>query len=135
MALDAFLGKKYKLESSENFDEYLKAIGVNIMLRKVANTASPVVELTKSGDQYTISSVTTFRTIVVSFKDGVEFETDTVDGRKVKSTITVDGTTLHEVQKDASGKEHTIDRLFSENEIKMVLKYDDIVCIRIYKSQ
>lgn len=27
MALDAFVGKKYKLESSENFDEYMKAVG------------------------------------------------------------------------------------------------------------
>lgn len=89
------------------------------MVRKVANTLSPIVELTKSGDGYSLSSTTSFKTTVFSFKDGVEFEQDTPDGRKVKSVVKIDGTTLHEVQKDANDKESTIERIFSENEIKM----------------
>lgn len=32
MALDSVLGKKYKLEKSEKFDEYMKALGIVIII-------------------------------------------------------------------------------------------------------
>lgn len=91
------------------------------MTRKMGNAVSPVVDLTKSGDEYTLTSVSTFKNVVLKFKPGVEFDQETPDGRKVKSTITIDGATLHEVQKDPNnGKETTIDRTFSNDEVKMV---------------
>lgn len=87
----------------------------------MGNAVSPVVDLTKSGDEYTLTSVSTFKNVVLKFKPGVEFDQETPDGRKVKSTITIDGATLHEVQKDPNnGKETTIDRTFSNDEVKMV---------------
>lgn len=90
------------------------------MTRKLGNAASPVVDLAKEGDEYTLSSCSTFKNVVLKFKPGVEFEQDTPDGRKVQATITVDGNTLHEVQKGADGKTTTIDRTFTDDEVKMV---------------
>ncbi|XP_044261059.1 fatty acid-binding protein, adipocyte isoform X2 [Tribolium madens] len=134
--VDAHLGKKYKLASSENFDEFMKALGVGLVTRKVGNAVSPVVELTKNDDEYTLSSSSTFKNVVLKFKPGVEFDQDTPDGRKVKATITVDGNTLHEVQKDPnSGKETVIDRTFTDDEVKMVMSVDNITATRIYKIQ
>lgn len=90
------------------------------MTRKVGGAVSPVVTLQKEGDEYVLTSDSTFKHVVTKFKPGVEFDQDTPDGRKVKSTITIDGNTLHEVQKGADGKETIIDRTFTDDEIKMV---------------
>nr|CAI5860833.1 unnamed protein product [Callosobruchus analis] len=120
MALSEFLGKKYKLASSDKFDEYMKALGVGLVTRKMGNAVSPVVELKKEGDEYVLSSTSTFKNVVLKFKPGVEFDQETPDGRKVKATITVDGNTLKETQKNADGTTTTIDRTFTNDEVKMV---------------
>ncbi|XP_064214246.1 cellular FABP-like protein isoform X1 [Tribolium castaneum] len=110
--------------------------GVGLVTRKMGNAVSPVVELTKNDDEYTLSSSSTFKNVVLKFKPGVEFDQETPDGRKVKATITVDGNTLHEVQKDpSSGKETVIDRTFTDDEVKMVMSVDNITATRIYKIQ
>ncbi|KAH0812685.1 hypothetical protein MTP99_003996 [Tenebrio molitor] len=136
MALSGSLGKKYKLDKSEKFDEYMKALGVGLVTRKMGNAVSPVAELNKDGDEYTLTSTSTFKNVVLKFKPGVEFDQETPDGRKVKSVITVEGNTLHEVQKDPNGgKETVIDRTFTDDEIKMVMTVDDITATRVYKLQ
>lgn len=141
MGIDSFLGKKYKLQTSENFDEFMKALGVGLITRKMGNTVSPVVELVKSeggGEEMVLTSSSTFKNVVTKFTPGIEFENDTPDGRKVHSTFTIDSQQdglLSEKQRTAEGKITTIDRYFTDDEIKMVCKVDDIVCTRIYKLQ
>ncbi|XP_022907160.1 myelin P2 protein isoform X2 [Onthophagus taurus] len=133
--MNRFLGLKYKLESSDNFDNYMKAMGVGLMTRKVGATVSPVVELKKEGDTYVLTSTSTFKNMTTKFQPGVEFDDETADGRKVKSIITIAGDTITEVQTDQNGKVSTIERTFSDQEIKMVLKVDDVICTRVYKLQ
>ncbi|XP_046979487.1 fatty acid-binding protein, muscle-like isoform X1 [Schistocerca americana] len=130
--LDAILGKRYKLSSSENFDAVMKQLGVGMVTRKMGNAVSPVIELTKDGDTYTLKSSSTFKNTVITFKLGEEFEEETPDGRKVKSTITQDGNKLHHIQKGE--KTTTIVREFSAEEVKMTITVDDLVCTRIYKA-
>ncbi|CAH0549572.1 unnamed protein product [Brassicogethes aeneus] len=132
--LDEYLGKKYELHDSQNFDEFMKALGVGFLTRKLGAAASPVVDLTKEGDEYTLTSVSTFKNVILKFKPGVEFDQETPDGRNVKATITVDGATLHEVQKDSAGKTTIIDRTWSPEEVKMVMSIDNITATRIYKA-
>lgn len=126
------LNKKYKLASSENFDEVMKALGVGLVVRKMGNAVSPVIELTQNGDEYTLTSQSTFKNTSITFKLGEEFEEETPDGRTVKTVITQDGNKLVQVQKGQ--KETTIIREFNEDEVKMTLTVDDIVCTRIYKA-
>ncbi|KAL6039672.1 hypothetical protein STEG23_012402 [Scotinomys teguina] len=80
----------WKMRSSENFDELLKALGVNAMLRKVAVAAAskPHVEIRQDGDQFYIKTSTTVRTTEINFKVGEGFEEETVDGRKCRSLPT-----------------------------------------------
>ncbi|KAK6476674.1 cellular retinoic acid-binding protein 1 [Huso huso] len=80
----------WKMKSSENFDELLKALGVNAMLRKVAGAAAskPHVEIRQNGEQFYIKTSTTVRTTEINFQIGVEFEEETVDGRKCRSLAT-----------------------------------------------
>lgn len=42
----AFVGN-YKLTKSENFDEFLKEMGVGMIKRKLANSTSPELEITQ----------------------------------------------------------------------------------------
>ncbi|KPP76474.1 cellular retinoic acid-binding protein 1-like [Scleropages formosus] len=76
----------WKMKSSENFDELLKALSVNAMLRKVAGAAAskPHVEIRQDGEQFYIKTSTTVRTTEINFRIGEEFDEETVDGRKCK---------------------------------------------------
>jgi hypothetical protein len=49
-------------------------MGVGFVLRKTAASLKPTVTITNEGDNWKISTVTTFRSLEVSFVDGVEFE-------------------------------------------------------------
>ncbi|NP_001155787.1 MPA13 allergen-like [Acyrthosiphon pisum] len=132
--MEAFLNKKYKLSSSEKFDEYMKALGVGMMTRKLGNTVSPVVELTKSDDgKLVLSSNSTFKNSSIAFKLNEEFDEETPDGRKVKSLIVQDGNKLVHTQKCDKHNDTTIVREFEPEQLKMVLTVDDITCTRIYK--
>lgn len=58
-------------------------LGVGLVTRKIVGLLSPVVELKKEGDQYTLLSISTFRSMPLTFKVGEEFEETKPDGRKV----------------------------------------------------
>ncbi|NWU84422.1 RABP2 protein, partial [Onychorhynchus coronatus] len=76
----------WKMRSSENFEELLKALGVNMMLRKiaVAAAAKPAVEIRQDGESFYIRTSTPVRTTEIRFRVGEEFEEQTVDGRPCK---------------------------------------------------
>ncbi|KAI8121845.1 probable fatty acid-binding protein [Lucilia cuprina] len=125
-------GKKYKLDKSENFDEYMKELGVGMVLRKMGNSVSPTVELKKEGDVYTFTTSSTFKTSTISFKLGEEFDEETLDGRKVKSVCTMDGNKL--VQEQKGDKPSTIVREFTDSELITTLTIGDVKSVRVYKA-
>ncbi|XP_031839722.1 fatty acid binding protein isoform X2 [Nomia melanderi] len=131
--LSGFYGKRYKLESSENFDEFMRTLGVGLMTRKVGSSVSPVVELTEDSGLYTLKTTSPFKNSEIKFKLGEEFEEETPDGRKVKSVCTMEGNKLVQIQKGE--KQTTIEREFTPTEMKAIMKVDDIVCTRVYKVQ
>ncbi|KAJ2940218.1 hypothetical protein O0L34_g11785 [Tuta absoluta] len=133
--MDAVIGKKYKMISSENFDEFMKAIGVGLITRKAANAVTPTVELKKDGDTYNLVTSSTFKTTEMKFKPGEEFDEDRADGAKVKSVCTFEGTKLKQVQKAADGTEVVYEREFSPEEMKAVMTAKDVTCTRVYKAQ
>lgn len=123
---------KWKLTSSENFDEYMKVLGVGLVTRKMANTATPVQEITESGDHYTIKTSTSFKTTEIAFDLGKEFEETTADGRKVKTIVTKDGNKL--IQSQKGDKDSVLTREFNGDEMKMTLVADSVTCTRVYKK-
>ncbi|XP_026804308.1 fatty acid-binding protein, muscle-like [Rhopalosiphum maidis] len=128
------LNKKYKLDSSENFDDYMKALGVGMVKRTLGNTATPVVELTKNNDgKFVLSSNSTMKNSSIVFNLDEEFDEETIDGRKVKSIISQDGNKLIHVQKYDKHNDTTIVREFEPDQLKMILTIDGITCTRIYK--
>lgn len=88
------------------------------MLRQVGNSVYPTVELTKDGDEYTFSTSSTFKNTVIKFKEGEEFDEETLDGRKIKSVITFDGNKMVHDQKGEKG--HIIYREFTDADLTAV---------------
>ncbi|BFF88991.1 probable fatty acid-binding protein [Drosophila madeirensis] len=128
----SFVGKKFKLEKSENFDEYMKELGVGLVLRKMGNSISPTVEVTIEGDTYTLTTTSTFKTSSISFKLGEEFDEETLDGRQVKSIITLDGNKL--IQEQKGDKPSTIVREFTDGDLTTTLTIGAVKSVRIYKA-
>merc|ERR1712243_143971 len=112
----------------------MSALNVGFALRKMAATASPTTELTVDGDNLSIKTQTTFKTTVINFKLGEEFEEETADGRKVKSTITKEGNNKLIHKQVGDKKNTTLVREFTNDKMTMTLTVDDIVCTRIYKK-
>ncbi|XP_052326582.1 cellular retinoic acid-binding protein 2b [Oncorhynchus keta] len=85
----------WKMKTSENFEELLKALGVNVFIRKIAVAAAsrPAVEITQQGESLSIQTSTSVRTTHVSFTVGQSFNETTVDGRLC--TVILHFHTLH----------------------------------------
>ena len=82
-AMAEFTGK-WKHEKSDNLDNYLKELGANFFLRKLASASSPTINITRDGDSFEFKTVTGLRTLVNKFTLGQEFEEERFDGSKVK---------------------------------------------------
>lgn len=106
-------------------------LGVGLVLRKMGNSVSPTVYLEKNGDEFSFHTVSTFKSTVIKFKLGQEFEEETLDGRKVKSVCTLDGSTLKQTQN--TEKTSTLVREFGETECVVTCVYGDVTCKRWYK--
>ncbi|KAI4459171.1 fatty acid binding protein [Holotrichia oblita] len=126
--IESFLDKKYKLVASENFNEVMKVLGVGVDARRQGLEVCPEICLSKDGDYYVLLST-------CSFLPGVEFDYITPDDRKVRSTITITGNVLTEVQVDENGKVTTIERIFTDSDVTVVCKVDDVDCTRVYRIQ
>ncbi|KAK6640676.1 hypothetical protein RUM44_012373 [Polyplax serrata] len=131
--MDAYLGIRYKLSKSENFEEYMKALGVGLVVRKMGNAMTPIVSLTLADGVYTLTTSTTFKNQVITFKPEEEFEEETLDGRKVKSKVSFDGNKMTQIQKDDKGNViTTIVREFKKDQMETILTAGNVVCTRIY---
>lgn len=132
--IDDILGKKYRLESSENFDAFLKKLGINYVTRKLINVATPVIKLTKSDEEYLLHSNSTFKNSLIKFQQGIEIKNQTPDGRIVKSLFDIVEDTITETQIDDNDQKTTIVRTFTPVEVRIMLKCDDVSALRLYKA-
>lgn len=65
----------------------------------MTNAVSPVIELTENEGVYTFTSNFIVKSFVITFKMGEEFDEETPDGRKVRTTMTQEGNKLIQDQK------------------------------------
>ncbi|KAK6192552.1 hypothetical protein SNE40_004001 [Patella caerulea] len=129
---------KWELCSSENFEEYMKAIGVspeNIDKAKksLESNSKLVHEINGSGNSWSIKTTTNAGEKEIKFNLGEEFSTATLDGRPVKVTFSVDGDQLVEIQK-GDGFETKNVRSVSGNELTAIMTGNGVQCTRKYKK-
>ncbi|MGH0138941.1 UNVERIFIED_CONTAM: hypothetical protein FKN15_068064 [Acipenser sinensis] len=116
--VDAFCAT-WKLVDSQNFDDYMKALGVGFATRQVGNVAKPTIIISQEGDKVVVKTQSTFKNTEISFKLGEEFDENTPDDRNCKSTVSQDGDKLVHVQK-WDGKETTFIREIKDGKMVMV---------------
>merc|ERR1711973_491784 len=87
--MDSFKGK-FERTSAEKYEEFLKALDVNFLLRKAATVSTPVMEVSEEGGVWTIKTSTTLKTMELKFKIGEEFDENTPDGREVTAKVTLE---------------------------------------------
>ncbi|KAI0984385.1 hypothetical protein GJ496_002917 [Pomphorhynchus laevis] len=129
---------KWKLESSENFEEYMKALNVNWHMRKIGAIAKPTITFTISGDQWEmeIGSPETLETTKLLFKLNEEVECVALHDEKATSIFNiVDDKILRETQKHKDAVLTVIDRQLEDSNDRMVTTCTakDVVCKRIFK--
>lgn len=129
--MDKFVGK-WRLEESENFDKYMEAVGVGFMLRKVATTLKPDLVFAADGEGWKMRTESTFKTTEIGFKLGEEFEEETADGRKMKTTMTLDENKLVQSQKGAVDTTLTRE-VTDENTLTLLCVAKDVESKRVYK--
>jgi len=104
----------------ENFDEYMKEIGVGMMMRMAAKGIKPRLIISEAGDKWSVRSESTIKTTTYDFTPGVEFDETTADGREVKSTINFEGNKWVHTGIDKHGKKSVVTRHVDDKGQQMI---------------
>ncbi|KAL4630144.1 fatty acid-binding protein, liver-type-like [Arapaima gigas] len=89
----AFNGK-YQLESHENFEAFMKAIGLPDDMIQKGKDIKSTSEIEQNGDSFKVTVTTGSKVLVNSFILGQECELETLTGEKVKSVVVQEGKKL-----------------------------------------
>ncbi|XP_075965223.1 fatty acid binding protein 4b [Anarhichas minor] len=132
--VDQFVGT-WTLTASENFDEYMKAIGVGFATRQMGNMAKPnlVISVDDAG-LISMKAETTFKTTTIKFKLSEEFDETTADGRTTKTIITLENGKLVQ-QQTWDGKKTTLERELQDGKMTAKCVMDDVVAVRTYEKE
>jgi fatty acid-binding protein 7 len=129
--VDAFLGK-WKLTDSHNFDNYLGAMGVALVWRGLAATATPTQEWTLDGDKVHIKTTSLARTHEQEFTLGKEFDETRIDGEQSKSVVVVEGAKLKHTMTLKDGTQSVVWREIDGGKLVMTMHYKDVTAVRKY---
>merc|ERR1712176_753892 len=135
--MDAFKGK-YERTSAENYEEILKVLDVNFLLRKAATVSTPTLEVTEAGGEWTITTATTLKTMTLKFKLGEEFDETTPDGREVKALVTFDNgkiVTVQTAKEEGQKSTKSTREMNGADELIYTMTVDgsDVVCVQKFK--
>lgn len=130
---------KYQRTRSENFDEFLKELDVNYIIRKAAYASTPEFEVFLDGNDIKFKTSTMLKSIELKFKPGDEFVEKTFDGRKVRGIVTKEGNKFISIQNNVKegGISTKIVREFKDDEMiqSSCVIGSDTVCIQVFKRQ
>ncbi|KAG5280293.1 hypothetical protein AALO_G00087370 [Alosa alosa] len=127
---EKFVGT-WKLVKSENFEDYLKELGVGFAKRQIACKVKPSMTISVDADG-TINVQTERKDM--KFKLNEEFEVTTGDDRKTKNVVKLDNGVL--VQRQTwEGKEMTIERELVSDKLVTKLKIGEVVAVRTFEKE
>ncbi|CAF1270804.1 unnamed protein product [Rotaria magnacalcarata] len=104
----------------DNFDEFMKELGVGWTIRMAAKAVKPHLIINENNGKWAIKSESTFKTVFYEFTPGVEFDETTPDGRQVKTTITFEGNKWTSTTIDKNGKKSIVTRYVDDNGQQMI---------------
>merc|ERR1712038_1569319 len=118
---------KYKLATSENFEEFMKVLGVGLLTRKLGNKTSPTVTITKEGDEYNFRQ-DSIKTSEFKFKVDVPFEEITTMSQLAPNKM------RHEMKGTDGGKDSVCVREFFADKLIAVCQCEGVETTRVYHA-
>merc|ERR1712027_53115 len=120
------------------YEEMLKELDVNFLLRKAATVSTPICEIFEEGGVWNIKTSTTLKTMELKFKLGEPFDETTPDGRDVTATVTFeDGkiVTVQKAKKEGQKSTKSIRELVGEELVYTMTidGNDDLKCVQKFK--
>merc|ERR1712105_88326 len=135
--MEAFKGT-YERTSAENYEEMLKILDVNMLLRKAACASTPKMEVSEDGGVWRIKTSTTLKTMELKFKLGEQFDETTPDGREVTAVVNLDGGKIVTVQKAKKDGEKSTKVAFMMMMIMIMMVYNslflNLICTKLSKT-
>ncbi|KAJ8289221.1 hypothetical protein COCON_G00018800 [Conger conger] len=86
----AFSGT-WQVYAQENIEEFLRAISLPEDVIKVAKDVKPITEIQQNGNDFVVTSKTPRQSVTNSFTIGKEADITTMDGKKLKCTVRMEG--------------------------------------------
>jgi len=135
--MDAFKGT-YERTSADNYEDMLKILDVNMLLRKAACASTPKMDVSEDGGVWTIKTSTTLKTMELKFKLGEQFDETTPDGREVTAVVNLDGgkiVTVQKAKKDGEKSTKSVREMNGTDEMIYTMTIDgsDLVCTQKFK--
>ncbi|CAL8247147.1 unnamed protein product [Lota lota] len=131
--VDQFVGT-WKMTLSENFDEYMKAIGVGLATRQMGNVIKPKFIISVGEGVISMKTQSTFKSTEIKFKLDEEFEEKTADDRLTKTIVSFNNGKL--VQKQTwDGKSTTLERVLESGKLITTCIAGDVVAVRTYERE
>ncbi|NWW73441.1 FABPL protein, partial [Climacteris rufus] len=86
----SFTGK-YELQSKENFEPFMKALGISDELIQKVKDAKTITEIEQDGKKFKITSTAGSKVLKNQFTIGEECEMELPNGEKVKALVQMEG--------------------------------------------
>ncbi|XP_017547993.1 fatty acid-binding protein, brain [Pygocentrus nattereri] len=129
--MEAFFGN-WKLVSSENFEEYMRAKGFVEEEVEVGNIVTPVTSIYQDGEKVVIKLKTSISSSENSFVLGEEFD-DNMISKPTRSVVNLEGGKLVQTWK-WDDKTSILTREIQDGKMILTLSYDDTVAVRTYEK-
>jgi len=136
----------YTFESEDNFQKYLKKLGVPYVLRSLASMATPVITISKNcqdipadrddddgGCDWTMRTDTLFKSHTLKFRLGVPGTDVTMDGRRVGYVIHKTGANQLTEEQTSDNTKTKIVRDFAADRMDVSMSVDDVVGSSVFR--
>lgn len=108
--------------------------GMGIIKRKLLQSTSPVITITKNGDEWLIQMKTALKNIEYKFRMGEEFDGTNLNDARVKTIITEDGNKWTQVQTRLdNGQVVTTVREFGEKQFTATMAVENVTAVRTFE--
>ncbi|KAM3964021.1 fatty acid-binding protein 1-like [Aphomia sociella] len=117
----SFLGKNYKCVREENFEAFIKVLGLPEEFTSKLIQYKPEQKYEKDGDSYKHTVTTPNKVKVITFKSGESYNDKLRNIIPVKITYTVDGETVTQIIQDDDGRSSTFKMEYTGDTMKVTI--------------
>ena len=136
--MEAFKGK-FERTSEVHYDDFLKALGLNALMRAAATASTPKLEIKEEDGQWVTENSTILKKLTLRFELGKEFDYKTLDGRDTKTVITFEDGKIVSKQKALKEGERSSTTFMEMNGADELIytltvdEVDDVKCVQKFK--